>query len=200
MPNDDKLILYGWAPTKEIFEFIMGRIGNPLYGPLTFDGEGNRLTGAPLAYRDAESGELIATEGVRFAEIGEIRKPTGDFHRWVWKAEYAAPETRVGVELGAAGYCDREACSAGDDGAEQVMRTIGGYHVNFWIVEPLRAMMTNGMPTEGTVFERTRILELLGSMEWAPITEAGVPAGYEGTSGMRLFDPGAVSTPALEFC
>lgn len=198
MPENDKLIIMGWAPSKAVFVAVMGRIGNPLHGPLTFDEGGNRLTGLPLAYVDGESGELIPTEGIRFAEANPTKLE--GYQRWKWKAEYAAPETRVGAELGDPAYSEREPCVEGDDGAEQIRTAVPGYHVNFWVVEPLRQMMVAGMPTEGTVFERTRILQLLGNMEWAPITEAGVPAGYQGTSGMRLFDPASIATPALEFC
>lgn len=73
---------------------------------------------------------------------------------------------------------------------------VRGHHVNFWIGGDLEKMLTAGMPASGTIFERTRILALLGNMTWRPITAEGVPEGYEGTSGIRIFDPSVVKTPA----
>lgn len=73
---------------------------------------------------------------------------------------------------------------------------VHGHHVNFWIGGDLEKMLTAGMPASGTIFERTRILALLGNMTWQPITAEGVPEGYEGTSGIRIFDPSVVKTPA----
>jgi len=74
---------------------------------------------------------------------------------------------------------------------------IPGHHVNLFGYGDIILALTYGMPEEGDIFETTRILELLdASMTFVPIIEPGVPAGWEGTSGMRLFDPAAVRTPA----
>lgn len=65
---------------------------------------------------------------------------------------------------------------------------VGGHHVNMrafgWLVE----LLTEGMPREGSIFVRTRILEFTGEMEWRP-SEVGEPAGYVGKSGVKIIDP-----------
>lgn len=73
---------------------------------------------------------------------------------------------------------------------------IPGWHVNLVAYGDLATALTYGMPSEGDVFTRTRILSLLYNMEWVPISEIGVPQGWEGPSGVRIFDPAAVATPA----
>lgn len=73
---------------------------------------------------------------------------------------------------------------------------IEGHHVNLRAVGPLAEMLTDGLSQTGTVFERTHILSLIPGMTFVPITEAGVPEGYEGPNGVRLFDPAAVSNRA----
>lgn len=74
---------------------------------------------------------------------------------------------------------------------------IPGHHVNMFGYGDLILALTYGMPEEGDLFTRTRILELLdATMKFVPITAPGIPAGWEGTSGMRIFDPNAVKTPA----
>lgn len=69
---------------------------------------------------------------------------------------------------------------------------IPGYHVNMVATGWLAEMLTAGLPTEGTLFERTRILSLLGAMNWQP-SEVGEPAGYVGTSGVKIFDPAIIN-------
>lgn len=76
---------------------------------------------------------------------------------------------------------------------------VPGHHVNFVAVGALAKILTDGMPTEGDIFVRTRILSMLGKMDWKPITVEGVPEGYEGTSGMRLFDPDVVDNRARKW-
>lgn len=81
-----------------------------------------------------------------------------------------------------------------EDGNETVAGvSVPGHHVNLIAVGALAKALTAGMPNEGDILTTTRILSLLGSMEWKPITAEGVPEGYEGTSGVRIFDPAAVS-------
>lgn len=73
--------------------------------------------------------------------------------------------------------------------------TIPGYHVNMVATGWLAEMLTAGLPTEGTLFERTRILSLLGEMNWQP-SEVGEPEGYVGTSGVKIFDPNVINNRA----
>jgi hypothetical protein len=69
---------------------------------------------------------------------------------------------------------------------------IPGYHVNMFATGWLADMLTAGLPAEGTLFERTRILGLLGTMNWQP-SAVGEPAGYVGTSGVKISDPDIVN-------
>ncbi|MBS9720159.1 hypothetical protein JYU29_05595 [Tianweitania sp. BSSL-BM11] len=74
---------------------------------------------------------------------------------------------------------------------------IPGHHVNMFGYGDLVLALTYGLPDEGDIFQSTRILDLLdASMHFVPIAEPGIPAGWEGTSGMRIFDPAVVKTPA----
>jgi hypothetical protein len=57
-----------------------------------------------------------------------------------------------------------------------------------WLAE----MLTAGLPAEGTLFERTRILDLLGTMNWQP-SAVGEPAGFVGTSGVKISDPAIIN-------
>lgn len=69
---------------------------------------------------------------------------------------------------------------------------VGGYHVNMHAYGWLAELLTDGMPAEGGVFERTRILDLLGDMDWEP-SAVGEPPGYVGRSGVKIFDPATVN-------
>lgn len=73
---------------------------------------------------------------------------------------------------------------------------IAGWHVNLAAYGELADLLVAGRPSEGDVFARTRILDLLSNMEWVPISAIGVPQGWEGPSGVRIFDPAVVVTPA----
>lgn len=67
-----------------------------------------------------------------------------------------------------------------------------GHHVNMVAYGALADMLTAGMPSDGNVFERTRILSFFGTMNWTP-SQVGEPVGYVGTSGVKLFDPAIVN-------
>lgn len=69
---------------------------------------------------------------------------------------------------------------------------VPGYHANLVATGWLAEMLTAGMPTEGDIFTRTRILDLLGTMNWQP-SAGGEPAGYVGTSGVKIFDPTVIN-------
>lgn len=75
---------------------------------------------------------------------------------------------------------------------------IPGYHVNLVATGWLADMLTAGLPTEGTLFERTRILSLLGTMNWQP-SAVGEPPGYVGTSGVKIFDPNVINQRARKW-
>lgn len=81
------------------------------------------------------------------------------------------------------------------DDPEGEPELVPGWHVNLVAYGDLATALSYGMPTEGDIFTRTRILSLLYNMEWAPISEIGIPQGWEGPSGVRIFDPAVVKTP-----
>lgn len=83
-----------------------------------------------------------------------------------------------------------------EEGNEKVPPVIvGGHHVNLRAYGQFAKQVTYGLPQEGDVFERTHLLQIVRDLDFKPITEDGVPPGYEGPNGVRLFDPGVVSYP-----
>ena len=75
-------------------------------------------------------------------------------------------------------------------------RIVGGHHVNLRAYGEFAEQVTYGLPQEGDVFERTHLLQIIQDLDFKPITEEGVPAGYEGPNGVRLFDPGVINRRA----
>lgn len=84
----------------------------------------------------------------------------------------------------------------GEDGEEIAPPVvIAGHHVNLYAVGDLAGLLTAGMPEGGGVFERTRILDLLGDMDWQP-SAIGEPPGFVGTSGVKIYDLATINLPA----
>jgi hypothetical protein len=84
-----------------------------------------------------------------------------------------------------------------DEGNEKVSAVIvDGHHVNLRAHGQFAEQVTYGLKQEGDVFERTHLLQIIQDLDFKPITEKGVPAGYEGPNGVRLFDPSVVNIPA----
>ena len=84
-----------------------------------------------------------------------------------------------------------------DEGNELTPAVIvGGHHVNLRAYGEFAEQVTYGLPQEGDVFERTHILQIIQDLNFVPITDEGVPAGYEGPNGVRLFDPGVINRRA----
>lgn len=79
----------------------------------------------------------------------------------------------------------------------------GKFHCNVRVYGDLEVMLTAGLPqtsSEGLpldLFERTRILDIVPGLVWVPTSDDLVPSGYEGSTGVRLFDPASVATPNL---
>lgn len=73
---------------------------------------------------------------------------------------------------------------------------VGGHHVNLRAYGEFAEQVTYGLPQEGDVFQRTHLLQIIQDLDFVPITEEGVPAGYEGPNGVRLFDPGVIKLRA----
>ncbi len=122
--------------------------------------------GRTLATVD-EQGNLAPAEGVTIDEIGPITKTPATY--------------------------DEE----GNELTPAVI--VGGHHVNLRASGAIAEMLTQGLPqtdAEGNplgLFERTHLLSLIPGLEWVPITEEGVPEGYQGPNGVRLFDPAVVN-------
>lgn len=72
---------------------------------------------------------------------------------------------------------------------------VEGHHVNLRAYGEFAKQVTYGLKQEGDVFTRTHLLQIIRDLDFVPITEKGVPAGYEGINGVRLFDPGVVNIP-----
>lgn len=73
---------------------------------------------------------------------------------------------------------------------------VDGHHVNLRAYGEFAKQVTYGLPQKGTVFERTHLLQIIQDLSFVPITEKGVPEGYEGPNGVRLFDVSVVNFPA----
>ena len=73
---------------------------------------------------------------------------------------------------------------------------VGGHHVNLRAYGEFAEQVSYGLPQEGDVFTRTHLLQIIQDLDFKPITEEGVPAGYEGPNGVRLFDPGVIKLRA----
>jgi hypothetical protein len=73
---------------------------------------------------------------------------------------------------------------------------VDGHHVNLRAHGQFAEQVTYGLKQEGDVFERTHLLQIIQDLDFKPITEEGVPAGYEGPNGVRLFDPGVIKLRA----
>jgi hypothetical protein len=73
---------------------------------------------------------------------------------------------------------------------------VDGHHVNLRAYGQFAQQVTYGLPQEGDVFTRTHLLQIIQDLDFVPITEEGVPAGYEGPNGVRLFDPGVIKIRA----
>jgi len=76
-----------------------------------------------------------------------------------------------------------------------------GHHVNLRGFGQMEAQLTAGLEQTNpdgslkSVFERTHILTIVPSAVWQPVTENGVPAGFVGPHGVRLYDPASVANP-----
>lgn len=101
-----------------------------------------------------------------------------------------------GVMIDELGPITKTPATYDEDGKEITPPVIvGGHHVNLRAYGQFAQQVTYGLPQEGDVFQRTHLLQIIRDLDFKPITEEGVPAGYEGPNGVRLFDPGVVNIP-----
>lgn len=68
------------------------------------------------------------------------------------------------------------------------LEVVEGHHVNLWAVGALADLLNANGGWEG-------ILPLLGDMQEMSPSEIGVPQGWQGTSGMRIYPRDHVTTP-----
>ena len=102
-----------------------------------------------------------------------------------------------GVAIDELGPITKTPATFDDKGNELTPAVIvGGHHVNLRAYGEFAQQVTYGLPQEGDVFERTHLLQIIQDLDFVPITEEGVPAGYEGPNGVRLFDPGVINRRA----
>jgi hypothetical protein len=77
---------------------------------------------------------------------------------------------------------------------------VPGWHVNLRFHEPLAEALTEGLPQNDPetgallpLFERTHFTTLFPDAVWHE-DASGVPGGYVGTKGLKLFDPASVKS------
>lgn len=68
------------------------------------------------------------------------------------------------------------------------LEVVEGHHVNLWAVGALADLLNANSGWEG-------IFPLLGDMSEMPQGEDGVPQGWQGTSGMRIYPRDNVTNP-----
>lgn len=102
-----------------------------------------------------------------------------------------------GVLIDELGPITKTPATYDEDGNEVTPAIIvDGHHVNLRAYGEFAEQVTYGLPQEeGDVFERTHLLQIIQDLSFVPITEKGVPEGYEGPNGVRLFDVSAVNIP-----
>lgn len=69
---------------------------------------------------------------------------------------------------------------------------VEGHHVNMVAYGALADLLTEDMPTEGNIFERTKILGFFETMNRTE-SQVGEPVGYVGATGVKLVDPDVVN-------
>lgn len=101
-----------------------------------------------------------------------------------------------GVMIDELGPITKTPATYDDEGNELTPAVVvDGHHVNLRAYGQFAQQVTYGLKQEGDVFTRTHLLQIIQDLDFKPITEEGVPAGYEGPNGVRLFDPGVVNIP-----
>ena len=122
-----------------------------------------------------------------------------------------------GIIIDEVGAIEKTPAVINPDGSIQTPAVmVPGFHVNLMATGTLADMLVMGPPdTEGnpttltqydadgnllSVFVRTNISSLMPGMKWDAVTKDGVPAGYvQPDTGVRLFDPADVKSPARVF-
>jgi hypothetical protein len=94
-----------------------------------------------------------------------------------------------GVRIDEIGPVVKTPATFDEDGEEITPAVIvPGHHVNLWAVGALADMLNANGGWDA-------IFALLGDMQEMPPTEDGVPQGWQGSSGMRIYPRNAVQHP-----
>ena len=91
-----------------------------------------------------------------------------------------------GVRIDEIGPAVKGGVYDGEGNEIEAPTVVPGHHVNLWAVGRLADLLIAGGGWEA-------IFPLLGNMEEMPPTEDGVPPGWQGTSGMRIYRPEAIN-------
>lgn len=127
----------------------------------------------PLATYDSKSGKLIAVQGVSIDEIGPITKAPA----------VTDPQTFAVITPAV---------------------IVPGHHVNMKAEGDIEKMLlSNGLggtlpqyDKDGKLldlFQRTNLRMLIAGLQFKQVTVDGVPSGWEGPNGVRLFDPALIT-------
>lgn len=88
-----------------------------------------------------------------------------------------------------------------DEENNPITETVSGHHANLrcfgdlakWFIEGKEQYDEEGKLK--SIFERTKILDVIKDLEFKEMVNEGVPSGYIGPNGVLLIDPKIVSTP-----
>ena len=142
-----------------------------------------------LASYQAALTAIVLPDGQPLARLPDEGETAGDTNALIYHPLVRGSE--IGIVVRTPGEYDDE----GEEIAPPVI--VPGYHANLMAVGDMVDALTAGMPTEGDVFARSRILELLGlEMTWTAVSVDGVPAGYVGPHGVRIFDLAVINNRA----
>src|SRR5690606_23323575 len=93
-----------------------------------------------------------------------------------------------------------------DEENNPIISTVDGHHANLRCFGDLAKWFIEGKEQydeEGnlkSIFERTKILDIIQDLQFKEVYKEGVPSGYLGPNGVLLFDRAAVKTPYNEWC
>lgn len=139
------------------------------------------------------------TREIFAATMAGLTLPGGQHIAWLATEEAPGPTPTSSIRTLEVILCDEigevvKTPAGHDDVGNEITPAVvvPGYHANLVATGWLADMLTAGMPTEGDIFTRTRILDLLGTMNWQPST-VGELAGYVGNSGVKIGDPAIVN-------
>lgn len=134
---------------------------------------------------------ITLPDGRPIARLPEADEEPADGGSLIWVEGLACSE--IGPVIKTPAVLDDE----GDEIEPAIV--VPGHHANVLASGAIAEMLTAGMPTEGDIFDRTQLIDLLGGELWWAASGFGEPAGYVGPSGVKIFDPALVDHRARVF-